>query len=327
MTGEIVIREATLDDGPRLSDLERRSPILTSQGWLTIDRGADYFAAARLQEEVTVLVAEREGELLGVFCGALHEATIADVVRRVLYIHHARIPPEYQRRGLGHRMAAELGRRYEGRFDTQYWYISQANSPSQGFARGAPNRWPVTPLWLQCDTAAIAGPPVGRACAPDDADEVAQMLNAVHGREHMFVAATSERLAARLFRDPRQYGWGDLWRTERAVVGVWRHGERIVSRLVRFDGTVVESRGATVLDYGCLPGGEPQLVALLRAWAGELAARAFSTLSLFTWPGAPLEAWLRPLAASVEVFDFWTPLLPVPGDARERGVYVDPVYF
>ncbi|GBD23634.1 hypothetical protein HRbin29_01302 [bacterium HR29] len=327
MSDRITIREATLADAPVLSDLERRSPILTSGGWLTIDRGDDYFAAARLQEDVTVLIAEREGEPLGVFCGALHDAVIADVPRRVLYIHHARIPPEHQRQGLGHRMAAELARRYEGRFDTQYWYISQANGPSQGFARRAPNRWPVTPLWLHCRAEAIAGPAFGRPCAPADATDIAAMLNALHGREHMFVPATPERLHRRLARDPAQYGWPNLWRTERAVVGVWLQGERIVTRLRRFDGSVVEQRGAAVLDYGCLPGGEEELVLLLRSWAGELACRGFDSLGVFTWPGAPLEGLLRGLAERIEVFDFWTPQLPVPEDAAQRGVYVDPVYF
>jgi len=327
MSDGITIRVATAADASILSDLERRSPILTSSGWLIIDRGDDYFAAARLQEDVTILVAERDGEPLGVFCGALHDAVIGDVPRRVLYIHHARIPPEHQRQGLGHRMAAELARRYEGRFDTQYWYISQANTISQGFARRAPNRWPVTPLWLHCRVDAIAGPPVGRSCVPADAADIAAMLNAVHGREHMYVPATPERLRRRLSRGAAQYSWSNLWRTERAVVGVWLQGERIVSILRRFDGTVVERRGAAVLDYGCLPGAEDELEALLRAWAGALAARRFASLSLFTWPGAPLEPLLRALADGVEAFDFWTPQVPVPDDAWERGVYVDPVYF
>lgn len=327
MPDDVAIRLAAPADAALLSDLERRSPILTSSGWLVIDRGDDYFAAARLQEDVTILIAERAGEPLGVFCGALHDAVVGDVPRRMLYIHHARIPPEHQRHGLGHRMAEELSRRYQGRFDTQYWYISRANWLSQGFARGAPNRWPVTPLWLQCSTTAIAGPRCGRPCTPDDAEQLVAMLNATHRGEHMYVPASRERLTQRLSRDPEQYTWRNLWRTGHAVVGVWLQGERIVTTLRRFDGSVVERRGALVLDYGCLPGYEDELFALLRAWSGELIQRDFQSLGIFTWPGAPLEAGLRELAESVEVFDFWTPRLPVPDDAMERGIYVDPVYF
>jgi len=327
MAVPFTIREATAADAPVLSEIERRSPLVTSAGLLSIDRGEDYFAAARLQEDVTVLVAEVEGRPAAVFCGALHPARLGGREIRALYIHHARIPPEYQRRGIGHALAGELYRRYEGRFDTAYWYIAKANLPSQGFARNAENRWSFGPLLLELDVREVGGAEVGRRCGPDDADEVVRILNATHGEEEMFLPYTRERLAARLARDPQQYGWGHLRRTEAAVVGVWPEGERIVTRLTRPDGTVLESRAGMVLDYGCLPGREEELVALLRAWASELAARGFDSLSLFAWPGAPLEPPLRELAARVEPFDFWTPAIPEPAGARERGLYVDPVYF
>ena len=327
MAVAFTIREATAADAPVLSEIERRSPLVTSAGLLTIDRGEDYFAAARLQEEVTVLVAEVADRPVAVFCGALHPARLGGREIRALYIHHARIPPEFQRQGIGHALAAELYRRYEGRFDTAYWYIAKANAPSQGFARAAENRWSFGPLLLDLDTEAIAGPGVGRACTPGDAEEVVAILNATHGEEEMFLPYTPERLAARLARAPAQYGWAHLRRTEGAVVGVWPEGETVVMRLERPDGTVTESRAGVVLDYGCLPGREAELVALLRAWASELASRGFDTLSLFTWPGAPLEPALRALASRVEPFDFWTPAIPEPAGARERGLYVDPVYF
>lgn len=328
MDPAVVIREATDADGPILADLERRSPLIVeSGGSFTIDRGTDYFAAARLMEDVTVLLAEVDGVPAGVYCGARHIVRLGGVDRPVLYIHHARIPPEYQRHGLGHALGAYLHARYRGRVDTSYRYISPVNAISQGYARGASHKWSFGPFWASFDTFAVAGPLAGRPATPNDAPRIVALLNAFHEGEELFLPYTTKTLADRLSRAPGQYGWDHLWLTEDAVVGVWPEGESVVTRFIDPAGEVAESRSAAVLDYGCAPGGEEQLESLIRAWCTWLRRSGQSTLTIFTSPAARGERLVRQLATEVNSFDFWTPSIPEPDGASERGLYVDHVYF
>jgi len=328
MDSRVVIREATEADGPILADLERRAPLMVeSGGSFTIDRGTDYFAAARLMEEVTVLLAEVDGVPAGVYCGARHQVRLAGVDRSVLYIHHARILPEYQRHGLGRAFGARLQGKYRDRVDTSYWYIAPGNAPSQAYARGAANKWSFGPLWATLDTFAVAGPPAGRPATPADAERIAAVLNAYHEGEEMFLPYTAQSLSDRLSRDPAQYGWDNLWLTDDAVVGVWPEGRSIATRFTDAEGNATESRGAAVLDYGFAAGGEEQLEALIRAWCRGLGRSGMSELTVFTSPAARGERLICQLAREVWPFDFWTPSIPEPGGANTRGIYVDHVYF
>lgn len=327
MESAVVIREATEADDPILAELERRSPLVMDGGAVIIDRGNDYFAASRLMEDVTVLIAEVDGVPAGVYCGARHRVRIAGVDRYVLYIHHARIPPENQRHGLGRALGARLQAKYRERVDTSYWYIAPGNTISQGYARGASNKWSFGPLWATLDTFAVAGPHAGRAATLDDAAHIAELLNAYHEGEEMFLPYTALSLAERLSRAPDEYAWDNLWLTDDAVVGVWPEGRSIVNRFIDSDGVVTESRGAAVLDYGCIPGAEEQLESLVRAWCGGLRRSGLSELTVFTSPGARGERLISQLATEVRPFDFWTPSIPEPEGANTRGLYVDHVYF
>ena len=73
---EVLVRLATEVDGPALADIERRSPMVLGETNITIDRGEDYFAAARLMEDVGVAVAEVEGVPGAVHCAAAHNVCI-----------------------------------------------------------------------------------------------------------------------------------------------------------------------------------------------------------------------------------------------------------
>lgn len=326
---EVRIREATLADGPALAEVERRAPLVFGEGALVLDRGDDYFAAARLMEDVVVLLAEVDGEPAGVLCGAFHRARVGGVTRRLMYVHHARIDSAYQRVGLGRALAQRLRAIMDERrgVDSQYWYISKANAASQAFVAASPGKWSVAPEYLDLDCALLAGPPVGRPATPADLAHVGRVLNATHRGAEMFLPYTQRSLAERMARAPAQYGWDRLWLNGGAVAGVWPEGESIAGRLRQPSGEWAESRAAVVLDYGCLPGHEGELLALLRAWCGWLAPRGMSALSLFTSEGRRLRDELLPLAASISRFDLWTPDLAEPPGARERGLYVDAVYF
>lgn len=326
---EVVIRIATEADAGVLSELERRSPLQLGDASLMIDRGDDYFAAARLMANATVLLAELDGEPAGVLAGAVHPACLGGKQRNMLYIHHARIPPKFQRHGLGRALAAkahELAR--EHGYDSAYWYIAKNNARSQGFASGAANKWSFGPTLVDLPARPAVDPlPAYRPATPVDAARIVEILNAAHEGEEMFLPYTAERLRERLERAPAQYGWANLWLSEGAVVGAWPTGDYIRTVLTTPDGTATESREASVLDYGCLPGRETELAGLLRAVCDWANGRGYQSVSIFTSNGARLRDVVLELAESTTEFDFWTPAIPEPDGAAERGLYVDPVYF
>ncbi|MGE5597345.1 MAG: N-acetyltransferase family protein [Hyphomicrobiales bacterium] len=326
MDRPISIRAATEADGPTLSAIERESPLVLGDVAIAIDRGGDYFAAARLMADVTVLLAEVDGEPAGVMAGARHPALLGGKLVDVVYIHHARILPRFQRLGLGRKLAAGLDRAYPPEtIATRYWYIARDNAKSQSFARAAANRWSFGPahLALPADPNAEA---VGRPATPADAETIAAMLNAAHEGEEMFVPYTAASLAERLSRAPGQYSWGSLRLHGKAVLGAWPHGDYV---LVVANGPAGSrrTRSLAVLDYGCLPGGEDDLTALFRAAAAGAASRGFDDVTYFSSPGARLWDLLSGLGQGGDVFDFWTPGVPEPDGASSRGLYVDPIYF
>lgn len=325
---EIAIRIASLADAATLAEIERRSPLVSQDHSLFIDRGDDYFAAARLMEDATVLLAEVGGEPAGVLCGAVHPALVGGRERRMLYIHHARIRPEFQRHGLGRSLSARAQQVYrDDGFDSMYWYISKSNARSQSFASAAPNRWSFGPLMVDLPAKPFEGAPVGRSATLADAAAIVAILNAAHEGEEMFLPYTVERLRERLERAPAQYSWSNIWLTDGAAVGVWPEGDYVSTVFVGPDGMKEFGRGSTVLDYGCLPGREEELISLLRTASGWANGRGYDALTIFTSPGARLREHILTLAYSVVDFDFWTPSIPEPGGAAARGIYVDPVYF
>ncbi|HEX6032303.1 MAG TPA: hypothetical protein VFY90_12800, partial [Tepidiformaceae bacterium] len=156
---------------------------------------------------------------------------------------------------------------------------------------------------------------------------IVEMLNAFHEGEEMYLPYTTERLRSRVCRAPRQYSWSNLWLTEGAVAGGWPSGESIAGRFTGADGVVEEARETNILDYGCLPGHEDELLGLLRAWCGYTADRGWQDVLIFSSQGSRSLPIIGQLEAALSAFDFWTPRLPEPPGAAYRGLYVDPIYF
>ncbi|MCK9519972.1 MAG: GNAT family N-acetyltransferase [Dehalococcoidia bacterium] len=324
----IEIRVATEADAATLSEIERRSPLVADDHALVIDRGDDYFAAARLMEDETVLLAEVDGEPAGVLCGARHLARVGGRERQMLYIHHVRILPEFQRHGLGRALSARAQEVYrDAGFHSMYWYISKTNARSQRFASQAPNKWSFGPLMVELGAAPFNGDLPARTATPGDAETIVTILNAAHENEEMFLPYTVERLRERLERAPAQYSWPNIWLTEGAVVGAWPEGDYVSTVVLGADGEKEFDRGSIVVDYGCLPGREGELVALLEVACGWANERGYQSVTIFTSPGAQLHDAVVGMAENVVSFDFWTPGFPEPEGAARRGIYVDPVYF
>ncbi len=267
------------------------------------------------------LVAEEDGEIVGFFCGALHRVIVGGQEYHAMLMHHLRIPPEQQKKGLYSALNVRVFQAFEGRQDAPYAYTAVDNAAATRL-RG-PDSWsfPARRALLPCES--LAGSPVGAPATPEDAGRIVEILNSCHGGEEMYVPYTVESLTARLERAPDLYSWEQVWLTERAAVGVWPAGLRVAREE---NGHRTETVRATVLDYGFLPGGEGEFEQLLRAWCAWLARNGTSELSVLTSAGSPNFPILSKLAPEMDAYLFRMGA-PEPEGAAQRGLYVDGIYF
>jgi hypothetical protein len=332
---DVVVREATEADASALAEIERRCPLVLGDSSVTIDRGDDYFAFARLMEDVTVAFGLIDGEPAGINCGAVHTARIDGVDQRIMVAIHTRILPEHQRKGLWGALSGLLAEKYprSAGVTGSCGYGSVDNVAIQrGFAH-VREKWDPGPVRAQLDCAALSEPDFGRTATPADAPRIVEILNACHGDEEMYTPYTVESLSARLERAPAQYSWNRVRLSENAIVGVWPAGDT-VRVITETAGKRVESQRGVVLDYGFLPGksgadcpGEAELRGLLRGWCTWLAKRGMDKLAIFTSPASPGYEMICELTRDTEAFYAWTPGIAVPERLREVGIYVDAIYF
>ena len=330
-------RQATQDDGPTLRDLERRCAVDTGGVSVYYDRGDDYFAQQRLMPHHVSSIAEYHGRVVGVFSDAFHEVRIAGAVYRVSYRFHMRIDPAA--RGLGIFPALNTSQSaflsssvFPGDAAPSGWrpgiehgYIAVGNEQmltALGTTQTS-TLWPTNIERIVLPCSDLAGSPCARAAVPDDAAHVAQLLSAAHGEEELAMGFDATWVTERLSRSPRDYSWKDVMLSDRAVLGIWDNGLRIV-RTSAF--STRAARTATVLDWGFEPGAEAELEALLRGACAALAAHGVDDLAIFSSPPSPGHDLLVGLARSVERFRVATGGIMPSRDAT-CGVYADPVYF
>ena len=293
---------------------------------VTFDRGGDYFAFARLMEDVTVGLGFVDGVPAAINCGAMRKVLVSRKETPMMTAIHTRVLPEHQKKGLWGAVSRILGEKYQLESVASQGFVSASNAAMQrGFAN-TPNKWPLQALRCQLSCEKLAAAATARPAELEDAARIVELLNRCHGEEELYVPYTVETLAARLARAPQQYSWERVWVTDGAVVGVWPAGETI-RVIVEQDGRRTVSRRGLALDYGFSDGAEEQLELLLRAWCAWLWERGFDTLSVFTSERSSGCERLLGLAAEVDAFDMWTPGMAVPAGAEDRGLYVDQVYF
>ncbi|MCH8850348.1 MAG: hypothetical protein IIC89_05930 [Chloroflexi bacterium] len=225
---DVTVRKATAADAPALAEIERRCPIQLGDTAITYDRGDDYFAFARLMEDVTVGLAFDAGVPAAINCCAVHSVRIGGVEQRVKTAIHTRVLPAHQRKGLWGAVNRVLNESYpDGSYACSRAYVSIDNAAMQRGFKDTPGKWQVRALRALLDCAALAGPPAGRPATPADAARIVELLNACHDAEEHFLPYTVASLTARLERAPRQYSWERLRLTDDAVVGVWPAGENV----------------------------------------------------------------------------------------------------
>jgi hypothetical protein len=324
---EVVSREATLADAAVLADIERRCPIVLSDGvTMTIDRGDDYFAFTRLMDDFLVALGFVDGKPAGVNVAALHTVRVGGRDYRIHAFAHLRILPEHQKKGLWGAINRVFDEKYpEGSSDGSTAYPSVDNAAMlRGFA-GAP-RWSIHQIRAQLPCASLAGPQIGRPATPRDAARIVEILNATHESDEMYLPYTAESFRARVERSPRDYCWERIRLTDRALVGVWPAGDT-VRFIIESKGERVESRRGLALDWGFIYGAEDEFEALIRAQCGWLTDRGLDRLSLFTSESSAGYELVRALASELEQYVVISFGIPEPRGAASRGLYVDPIYF
>ncbi len=322
---DVVSREATLADAAVLADIERRCPIVLSDGvTMTIDRGDDYFGYTRLMDDFLVALGFVDGKPAGVNVAAVHTVRAGGRDHRIQAFAHLRILPEHQKKGLWGAINRVFDEKYPDEFGSTA-YVSVDNAAMlRGFA-GAP-RWSMHQIRAQLLCAPLAGPQIGRPATPRDAPRIVEILNATHERDEMYLPYTVESFTARVERSPRDYSWDRVRMTDRAVVGVWPAGDT-VRFIIESEGSRVESRRGLALDWGFLPGAEDEFEAIVRAQCGWLNGRGLDRLSVFTSEASAGYERVRALASELERFVVISFGIPEPPGAATRGLYVDPIYF
>ncbi len=324
---EVVSREATIADAAVLADIERRCPIVLSDGvTMTIERGDDYFAFTRLMDDFVVALGFVDGKPAGVNVAALHTVRAGGRDYRIHAFAHLRILPEHQKKGLWGAINRVFGQKYpKGSSDGETAYVSVNNAAMlRGFA-GAP-RWSIHAIRAQLVCASLAGPQIGGPATPRDASRIVEILNATHESDEMYLPYTVDSFTTRVERSPRDYCWERVRITDRAVLGVWPAGDT-VRFIIESKGKPVESRRGLALDWGFLPGAEDEFEALLRAQCGWLSDRGLDRLSLFTSEASAGYERVRALASELERYVVISFGIPEPPGAVTRGLYVDPIYF
>ncbi len=324
------IRLAVADDADALGALERRAPIRLGRDpitFMSFDHGDDYFAPSRLMNEATVYVGEVEGQVAGVYCGAVQPVLLDGEAKRLFLEHHVRIDPATRRGGLFWALC-DFGRdRYARATDSIAFYVSIDNLAVRKFVEGVPP-WSVQPLraLLPCPGPTDDAPSadVVSSASAADAEDIAAILNACHEDAALYVPYSASSLAERLARDPGQYGWNQVRRSPGAAVGV---GDQFVRVTHACEGTERQSVRALALDHGFRPGCADEYRLLLRSLCRELGARGATHLAVFTSERSSTYDVLRDLAEDLEVFDFWAFELDEPASLTTSGFYVDPVYF
>lgn len=330
----VTVREAQVDDGPAIIELERRCPVVTGGVEVTYDRGQDYFAQHRIMGNHLQSVAEYEGRIVGTFADSLRPLRIGGEVRESTYRFHLRVDPACRGMAIfptlnGHQ--SEL--LWEASPNLRRCITSYQAAENETVAKTAgpaqqSQVWslPIERLLVDCARAASrsASASVGRPATPEDAPRVAAMLSASHAGEELAPVFDVAHVTTRLGRSPADYSWEHLLIGERAVVGVWDQRLGVTKRYE--DGRCEHSVRAVALDWGCEPGAEDELLDLVRTWCARLAAGGTSHLSIFTSPPSPGRSALQALSPVIEPYRILVGA-PEPSGIAERGIYVDPVWF
>jgi len=298
--GDLRGREARGNDNEAFADLMASSAEDLGEWEITTERGPNAFAPYRLQENVTILLIEKEGLLIA-SCSFSGRKTIVGGKKMVVrYGQALRVRPEFRRQGYGDAVRNQSwGAGVTRPTQVQYDIMRSQNYAVVGWWKkyhpevydGVPEREGDIPgesvTVLQYTRRAFDGDASGiRKVAPADIPRCVEIINATHDGQDLFRPYTDAFLSDRLddgwWGDPPDekfwphvYGWDDhyvieedgrvvacagLWDRGRDMRDRWRHKETGDERVVA---------AAAMMDFGFEPGREDAMARLIAYLIGE----------------------------------------------------------
>jgi GNAT superfamily N-acetyltransferase len=281
--GEVTVRTATPEDNDAIIALELRSALVLGEAEEVFDRSPDAFACCRIQDGCRVIVGELEGLVVGLLAGVMFRPTLLGRQRSLVYIHRARVDPEYQGRGVGMALSTELFRWCaEGGGEGPCYAIAPGNAPSLTFVERGGGRWPRDLSLVDIDVSKAARATAQRLSEQHHGEAV-DLINGTHHGEDFFEPLTLDSLRGRLTRDAaytpnslRSVFDGIRLVAVGGVIDKGLYTERI--RVDRGTGEEKRTRGAAVVDWGYAPGHDDAFAELLGALAVD--ARTLGRTSL-----------------------------------------------
>jgi GNAT superfamily N-acetyltransferase len=322
---EVSVRAATVADNDTIVSLELRSALVLGDVEELFDRSPDALACCRIQDGCRVIVAEMEGRVVGLMAGVVFRPLIQGRQRTLVYIHRARVDPEFRHHGIAMALSAALfSWSTERGAEGPCYAIAPGNATSLSFVERGGGRWPSDLALLDIDVSQ-ATPSAAEPIAEGQLPEAVNLINATHAGEDFFEPLTVASLQARLSRD-RTYGLANLsglfdGRALIAVAGLLDKGaytERI--RIDRAAGRETRSRSAAVVDWGYAPGRQGQFVELLNRLSADARALGRTTLTICEPLPDSFSLRLPYRRGAVSLF---TPSMKPPATKAIGGLYFD----
>lgn len=298
--GDLRGREARQSDNDAFADLMASSPEDLGDWEIVSEKGPNAFAQFRLQENVTVLLIEKDGVLIA-SCSFSSRKTIVGGKRlMVRYGQALRVRPEFRRQGYGDAVRNQTWAVGVNRpTQVQYDIMRSQNFAVVGWwKKYYPDFWKDVPeregdipgnsaSVLQYAATSYEGDASGvRKGTEGDIVRCVELINATHEGQDLFRPYTDAFLRERLDDGywgerppedfwPHVYGWDDhyvleesgcivacagLWDRGRDMRDRWRHKESGDERVV--DNTAL-------MDFGFEPGREDAMASLIGYLIGE----------------------------------------------------------
>lgn len=312
----VVVRHAAAADGVALAELCRRVAITTPGRRTWFDYGDDYLTATAGPAR-DVLVAELDGQIVGLRSDAYRDVKVAGRDAEIGYSRHARIDPVAQGTGV---FSAINGASLIGRtLRTPYVHsiIAVGNDPMLGKTPSDRSSSEIHRRFhFACRDLATDGAPSEHE---PDAEEVAAILRASF-HDHVLAEPMSPKVVAHRLANLPTYGAHRVIARGGAVVGVSERRTRTI--VEQEDSRHFETVQTLALDVGCVPGSAADLVALVGSWCGRLADEGVDELCIAATAGTDIDAALSPLARDITDYNVILSLGRIDiGD--ERRVYID----
>jgi GNAT superfamily N-acetyltransferase len=324
-SAEVSVRAATAADNDAIISLELRSALVLGDVEELFDRSPDALACCLIQDGCRVIVAEMEGRVAGLMAGVVFQPLVQGQRRTFVYIHRARVDPEFRHHGVAMALSSALfAWSAERGAEGPCYAIAPGNTTSLSFVERGGGRWRRDLALLDIDVSQ-ATPGDAEPIAGERLPAAVDLINATHAGEDFFEPLTVGSLRARLSRD-RAYGLANLRAVSGhaaliAVAGLLDKGaytERI--RIDRASGGETRSRSAAVVDWGYAPGRQEQFVELLDCLAGEARALGRTTLTICEPRPESFAPRLQYRRGAVSLF---TPSMKPPAAEAIGGLYFD----